>query len=117
MNERLRWGAAAEHSILPDAIFYRIVALRIERDPEDGSEPFLDLTVRRGAERRLLRFWSPQDLEIERGGPTDTSGFQISDISSSGLEGLNVRVWNCEGSLGAVSFVARRVDDLTKARK
>ena len=53
------------------------MALRIEREPKDGSEAFLDLTVRRGTERRQLRFWSPQELEIERGGPTRTGGFQI----------------------------------------
>jgi hypothetical protein len=77
MNEQSRWGDAPDHEILPEASSYNIVALRIDRVPEDGSEPFLDLTVRRRAERRLLRFWSPQDLEIERGGPTDTGGFRV----------------------------------------
>jgi len=51
-----------EHEVLPNAISYAIVALRIEREPKDGSEAFLDLTVRRGTERRQLRFWSPQEL-------------------------------------------------------
>ena len=114
MNERHRWGDAPEHDILPDARSYSIVAFHLERDLEGGSEPFLDLTLRRGAERRILRFWSPRDLEIERGGPTYTGGLQISDISSQGLEDLTVRVWDCEGSRGAVSFVAKRVENLSK---
>ena len=110
-----RWGDAPEHEILPNAISYHIVALHIERDPEDGSEAFLDLTVRRGTERRLLRFWSPRELEIERGGPTNTGGFQIQDISSRGMEDLGVRVYDCEAGGEGVSFLARHVDDLTKA--
>lgn len=103
MDEQLLWGDGDDHGILPDANFYSIVAIHIERDPEDGSEPFLDLTVSR-TERRLLRFWSPQDLEIEHGGPFDTGGSRIQDISSRGLNGLGVRVRDCEGPLGAVSF-------------
>ena len=100
-------GCAREHEILPNAISYDVVALRIEREPEDGSEAFLELAVRRGTERRQLRFWSPRELAIERGGPTSTGGFQIQDISSRGMEGLGVRVFDCEGSWGAVSFVAK----------
>jgi hypothetical protein len=109
-----RWGDAPEHKILPNAISYHIVALHIEPDPADGSEAFMDLTVRRGTERRLPRFWSPQELEIERGGPTNTGGFQIQDISSRRMEDLGVRAYDCEAGGEGVSFVARRVDDLTK---
>jgi len=95
-----RWGEAPEHKILPNASSYHIVAVRIELDPEDGSEAFLDVTVRRGTERRLLRFWSPRELEIETegGGPINTGGFQIQDISSRGMEGLGVRVYDCEAA-------------------
>jgi len=78
-----------EHSILPKAFEYEVIGLRLEREPLNGGEPFLDLTVRRGVERRRFRFWSPQNLEIERGGPAMTSRLVILDrghMDSTGLE-------------------------------
>ena len=101
----------AWHSILPRAFEYEIVGLRLEREPFDGSEPFLDLTLRRGQERRVLRFWSPQNLEVERGGPTMTSGLVIYDIRARGLDRLGVEVKDFEASHGRVSFVARIVEE------
>ena len=105
------WGPDPDHPILPRAFEYEIVALHLQKEPPDGSEPYLELTLKRGSERRLLRFWSPQDLEVERGGPAMTSGFQILDISRRGLEHLGVRVTDFEASHGAVHFVARSVED------
>jgi hypothetical protein len=101
-----------EHSILPKAFEYEIIGLRLDREPIDGIEPFLDLTLRRGQHRRVLRFWSPQNLEIERGGPTMTHGLVIYDIRGRGLERLGVEVDDFEGNHGRVSFVARAVDEL-----
>jgi hypothetical protein len=80
--------------------------------PLAGGEPFLDLTVERRGERRTLRFWSPRDLEIERGGPQNTGGLEILDISARGLDRLAVRVSDFEASPGAVRFVARAVENL-----
>ena len=34
-----------DHPILPDAWRYEIVGLRLELEPEDGREAFLDLTL------------------------------------------------------------------------
>jgi hypothetical protein len=101
------------HPILDRAWTYEIVGLRLERVPLDGGEPFLDLVLRSGAERRLLRFWSPADLEIEKGGPTMTSGLAILDVRARGLEHIGVMVTDFEASTGSVRFVARTVEDIT----
>jgi GNAT superfamily N-acetyltransferase len=100
----------AEHPILPRAFEYEIVGLYLEREPVDEQEPYLDLVLRRGAERRILRFWSPVDIEIERGGPTMTSGLVIRDVRRHGLEKIGVRVDDFEGTQGAVRFSARAVE-------
>ena len=100
----------AEHPILPRAFEYEIVGLYLEREPVDEQEPYLDLVLRRGAERRILRFWSPVDIEIERGGPTMTSGLVIRDVRRHGLERIGVRVDDFEGTQGAVRFSARAVE-------
>jgi hypothetical protein len=101
-----------EHPILPEAWRYEIVGFRLERAPEEGGEPFLDLTLMYANNRRTLRFWSPDDIEIERGGPRMTSGLVIKDLRAPGLEDAGVRVDDFEGSTGAVSFVARAVEAL-----
>jgi len=99
-----------EHSILPRAFEYEIVGLHLEREPADEHEPYLDLVLRRGADRRVLRFWSPVDIEIERGGPTMTSGLVIHDIRHRGIPNQGVRVDDFEGTQGAVRFSARAVE-------
>jgi hypothetical protein len=104
-----------DHPILPRAWEFEIVGLRLERSPIDETEPFLDLTVIRGTERRTLRFWSPADLEIERGGPAMTGGLVILDIRGRGLDRLGVRVDDFEASRGSVRFVARSVEEVLNA--
>lgn len=107
------WGDDPDHPILPRAHEYRIVGFCLQLEPLGASESYVDLTVQRGSERRLLRFWSPSDIEIERGGPADTGGLQVQDISGRQLAGLTVRVADFEASQGAVHFLARAVDDRT----
>jgi hypothetical protein len=104
------WGIDPVHAILPGSCEYEIIGLRLELFPEDGTESYLDLVLRRDAERVVLRFWSPQELEIERGGPRYTSGFMVYDISRRQMEGLGVRVDDGEGSHGRVKFCARDVE-------
>jgi hypothetical protein len=104
------WGDDPDHGILPAAWAYEIVGLRLEKEPEDGLEPYLDLFLRKGTDRLGLRFWSPQDLEVERGGPVMTHGLRILDLSARGLDGLGVRVTDGEGTIGAIRFVARAVE-------
>jgi hypothetical protein len=101
-----------EHPILSEAWRYEIVGFRLERAPADGGEPFLDLTLMYANSRRTLRFWSPNDVEIERGGPRMTSGLVIKDLRARGLEDVGVRVDDFEASAGSVSFVARAVEEL-----
>ena len=101
-----------EHTILPDAHTWEIVGLNFQGAPKDEAEPYIDLTVRRGGEERRLRFWSPQQLTIEEGGPRMTHGLTIQDVSHRGLERLGVRVDDVEGSTGGVRFWARAVEQL-----
>lgn len=100
------------HPILDRAWQYEIVGLRLEREPVDGGEPFLDLSLRLGHERRLLRFWSPTDLEVEKGGPTMTSGLAILDVHARGLEQIGVMVTDFEAGRGSVRFAARTVEEI-----
>jgi hypothetical protein len=102
-----------EHPILADAHTWEIVGFNLQKDPVDQGEPYLDLTVRRDRELRVLRFWSPRDVEIQKGGPAMTHGLSIVDVSSRGLEGIGVRVCDFEASPGSVSFWARTVEDRT----
>ena len=101
-----------EHPILPGAWQYQVTGLNFDLDPDDGGESRLDLKLRRQTTTRVFRFWSPSDLEIERGGPQMTSGLVILDLSGRGLEDINVQVADFEASEGAVSFVARAVEEL-----
>jgi hypothetical protein len=105
-----------EHPVLARAWEFEIVGFRLEKEPVDEREPFLDLTLKRGDDRRVLRFWSPRDIEIERGGPTMTSGLVIYDIRARGLERLGVQVDDFEASRGSVRFLARAVEDITDGR-
>jgi len=100
------------HSILEKSWDYEIVGMKLERDPLDEDEPYLDLTLKSGNTRRVLRFWSPQDLEVERGGPCMTSGLMILDIRARGMDGIGVRVDDFEGGGGRVRFVARTVEEI-----
>lgn len=101
------------HPILDKVWRYEIVGLRLEKEPLDGDEPFLDLTLRFGRDRRLLRFWSPVELEIEKGGPVMTSGLVILDISKRGLYRIGVMVTDFEATQGSVRFLARAVEEIT----
>jgi hypothetical protein len=102
----------SDHPILPDAWTWEIVGLNIQRAPKEGTEAYLDMTLRRGSEERCLRFWSPQQLIVEEGGPAHTHGLTIQDVTHRGLERLGVRVDDLEGSRGAVRFWARAVEQL-----
>ena len=109
---RHRSAEGTDHPILAQAWRYRIVSLVLELEPLDGGEPYLDLVLRYREDRRRLRFWSPQDLEIERGGPRHTHGLEILDVRDRGLDRLGVRVDDFEASSGSVRFWARAVEDL-----
>ncbi|HEY2378060.1 MAG TPA: hypothetical protein VGH98_18945 [Gemmatimonadaceae bacterium] len=97
-----------DHPVLSDAWRYEIVGLRLELKPENSAEPFLDLTVDLDGSRRTLRFFSPQSIEIEEGGPV-SGGLKILDVSERQLDRLGVRVDDYEGRSGSLRFWARDV--------
>jgi hypothetical protein len=115
VTSREELQADPDHDVLPKAWQFEIIGLRLEKEPSGGGEPFLDLTLKRGAERRVLRFWSPRDLEVERGGPAMTSGLVIRDLRGRCFDGVGVKVDDFEASPGSVRFVARTVEDITFA--
>src|SRR5512143_3401839 len=100
------------HPILDRPWTWTIVGLHFEI-PVDGSEPFLDLQLQRAGEHRHLRFWSPQDLELNRGFPS-AEGLVILDVSKRGLDRLNIHVDDFE-QFGGIRFWARTVQDVTTA--
>jgi hypothetical protein len=97
-----------DHPVLPDAWRYQIVGLHLELKPESEAEPFLDLTLELDGSRHVLRFFGPQSLEIEEGGPA-SGGLKILDVSGRQLNGLRVRVDDDEASSGSLRFWARDV--------
>ena len=88
------------------------MSLGYYQSPDEQFETFLDLTLKKDGVLRQLRFYSPQDLEIEKGFPSATGGFCIYDVSARGLESLRVRVGDFEASPGAVRFWARAVIEI-----
>lgn len=109
----MRTAEDPDHPILTRPWEYEVVGFSYMR-PEDGTEPYIDLTLRKGQVVRRLRFFSPQEIEIEKGFPCSTHGMYFSDVRARGMEGLGVRVGDFEASSGRVSFWARDVVDLDK---
>lgn len=100
------------HKIIDRPWEYEISGFNFQTPEEQGGESYLDLTLRKGDVTRHLRFYSPQDIEVEKGFPMRTGGLAIYDVSSRGLNGLGVRVDDFEASWGKVRFWARDVIDL-----
>lgn len=100
------------HPILQSAWEYEIIGINLDFVPDDAGEARLDLKLRKGNTIKMFRFWSPADLEIERGGPCMTHGLVILDLSGRGLENINVQVDDLEASRGSVRFVARAVEEV-----
>jgi hypothetical protein len=96
---------------------YEILSLGFYQSPRGEFEPFIDLTLKKGDVLRHLRFYSPRELEIEKGFPARAGGFCIYDVSARGLESLGVRVGEFEASRGAVRFWAREVIEIGQFQK
>lgn len=100
------------HPIIDRPWEFSIVELRYCAE-RNGAESFIDLVLERESLCRRLRFWSPQQLEIEEGCfPDPTGGMVILDVSARQLNGLGVWVTDLEGTRGSVTFWARDVVDL-----
>jgi hypothetical protein len=100
------------HPILERSWEYEIISFCFNRSLNEEFETFLDLKLSNGNDVRHLRFFSPQDIEIEKGFPIKTGGFSIYDVSDRGFENLNVRVDDFEASWGAIRFWARKVEEI-----
>ncbi len=99
-----------DHPIVEQPWRYEIGALHYHVGL-DGAEAYLDLDLHLDGFVRRLRFWSPQQLEIEGGFPRPTHGMAILDVRGRRLDGLKVWVTDFEGSWGKISFWARDVVD------
>jgi hypothetical protein len=101
-----------QHPIIESPWLYSIAEFRYHAGL-DGTEPFIDLVLRRESVSRRLRFWSPCDLQIEEGCfPAPTGGLAILDVTERQLDGLRVLVTDYEGTRGSITFWARSVVDL-----
>ena len=105
------------HSVVERPWEYEILSLGFYQSQTGEFEPFIDLTLKKGDRLRHLRFYSPRELEIEKGFPAKTGGFCIYDVSARGMEGLGVRVDDFEASWGAVKFWAREVIEIGQFHK
>ena len=104
-----------DHPIIDSPWEYSIAEFRYHVGL-DGTEPFIDLILERDALTRRLRFWSPQDLQIESGCfPHATGGMAILDVRKRQLDGLRIHVTDFEGTKGAITFWARDIEDLDSA--
>lgn len=100
------------HSIVESPHLYDIDFFSYKFVESNISESYIDMHLRNGGELIQLRFWGPQDLEIEKGFPQATGGMFIEDIRSHGLESLNIYVGDFEASHGSVTFWAKSVEKL-----
>lgn len=99
-----------DHPILRQPWTYDVVEFYFLAATDD-TEAYLDLSLRRSTELRRLRFFSPQDICLERGFP-NCPGLFISDVSTSQLENIRVQVGDFEAGPGGMSFWARHVIEL-----
>lgn len=90
------------HPIVKRPWEYEILSFGFYRSPSGEFESFIDLTLKNSDALRHLRFYSPRELEIEKGFPARTGGFCIYEVSDRSMEGLNIRVSDFEASWGAV---------------
>ena len=97
------------HPVIQRPHEYKIVEFTYV-SPQDGSEAYIDIGLKKDDSLRRLRFHGPQDLQITKGFP-DSSGLVILDVSSRHLDGIGVRVINREAHDGCPEFWARDVTE------
>lgn len=98
------------HKILESPHLYDIVYFAYKFDDEDSAKSYIDLHLKKDGNVCKLRFWEPQDLEIEKGFPYATGGMYFEDVSSHGLESINVYVGDFESNHGSITFWAKKVE-------
>ena len=100
------------HPIVEYPHFYDIDFFSYKFVKMDNSKSYIDLHLKKNTEVIKLRFWGPQNLEIEKGFPWATGGMFIENISSHGLESLGIYVGDFEASGGSVTFWAKSVEEI-----
>lgn len=97
------------HPILSECWEYEVVGFSYQRPP-DGTEPYVDLTVRRDVETRTLRFWGPREIQLAQ--LYRLPRIFIHDVSARGFAHLTLRVDDEASGPDAVRFWARAVEEL-----
>ena len=106
------WGGSPIHPIIDRPHECEITRFDYHNDPDEPRNSFIDLTLRRGASERHLRFLRPERLVIDEGFPSPTHGMIILDIRDRQWNDLRVEVADFESSHGSVTFCASDVIDL-----
>ena len=111
-HEQHDYTEEPDHSIIEHPYQYQIVEMVYHVDLKDRLNSYIDLTLVKDSTIRHLRFWGPQNLQIEEGFPRPTHGMKILDIRKRQWENLGVAVLDFEASHGAITFWAKDVIDL-----
>ncbi len=101
-----------EHPIIKHPHKYNIIGFYYHINLDDFLESYIDLTMKYEDLVRSLRFYGPQDLEIEKGFPENTGGMKILDVRKRQLDAIGVWVTDVEASHGSLTFWAKNVIDL-----
>ena len=101
--------AEPQHPILSKPWTYELE--RVDWRPSPATaETYIDLTFRKGNQRRRLRFLSPTEVEVGKGFCGQCFGLAIHDIRSRGWDGLRIEVVNFEQGPGITFFAAEVID-------
>lgn len=98
-----------KHPTFTNLYQYDIIGFTLECSYFDNTEYSLTNTFRKNNTIRVLKFLEPTQIEIEKGFPEPTGGFQILDITERQMENINIEVSDFESSYGVVNFYARDV--------
>ena len=97
------------HPILPMSMHYQFDRISWRMYPRD--EAFLDMTLRRGDDRRCLRFFRPSRVFVDRDFDQGHSGLVIRDISGRGWDDVRIQVSIDEAHAG-LGFLASDVVEI-----
>jgi len=77
----------ADNTIIERPWEYELVEFCYRR-PEDEGEPYLDIVLQKGKEKRRLRFFSPRDIRISGGPSPSAVGLTILDVRNRQMDVL-----------------------------